>query len=490
MAQITEIEQSTPGPTLLNGAEPEKRKPGRPKGSKKAKPPDPIEEDSEEPTDLSAADPWLRLKNRTPDEWNFTLAYLYRLGPTIDRRGGGRKISIATYARPFDQDDIMKEHGSGAYRVDLLEQDPQSGRYSRVEQFRFDILNVDYPPKVPIGDWVNDPANEVWKWAGEWPQGQQATDGKNGMYPPGFNIKEMYDTAFSVAEKFQANGKKDDSNDKVILTALLAKALKDPPPPPAPAADANDKFIQMLLDDRKAMQKEMAELRTLVMNRAEPKSVVEQLTELEPVVEKFVERFQQRSGNKGIWEGIAEKAMDSLPDVIGLVKDGMSRSAPQQTQPQPGLSGPAPALPQPQAQAQQPAPQAQPTGTPEEQQQKHLEEMFKKWQGHILQISGQLVDHFKRFSTGFDFRDWYLESWGRYRWNDLTRDLPMDMLFSILAQHPALSVELQPQEKLHQFLQDFYIKPGEEPEGTVMPDPDDEDQPSNVTPMSPRGGAA
>ncbi len=186
MAIAAEIEQISTSEALTNGVQqPEKRKPGRPR--KVAAP------DAEEsPRKIPREDFWIDLANLSADDWSRTICYLFRLSPTIDRRSGGRPTNLKKYAAPFDRDDIMREHGSGAYRIDRLQLDEQTGHYTRVAQERFDILNLDFPPRVPPGDWKDEPENAVWKWAV--PAIEAAAQGTAG-YPPGFNVSDIMDKA-------------------------------------------------------------------------------------------------------------------------------------------------------------------------------------------------------------------------------------------------------------------------------------------------------
>src|ERR1700688_61489 len=146
---------------------------------------------------LTKADFWTDLANLTDDDWSRHIAYLYRLAPSIDRRSSGRPSNLRKYVTRFDLDDVMHEHGSGAYRVDLTRVDPTSGKSFRIAQHKFDIMNMDHPPRVPPGDWVDDPANAAWKWAV--PAIEAAAQG--GGYPPGFNVADIMEKADNRALK-------------------------------------------------------------------------------------------------------------------------------------------------------------------------------------------------------------------------------------------------------------------------------------------------
>jgi hypothetical protein len=100
-------------------------------------------------------------------DWERTLAYLYRTAPLIDRTLGGDKKYICKYSSPFDEDQVMREYGSGGYLVRLTESQPGKTETKQIDQHAFTIMNLSYPPQVPLGQWLEDNRNEQWKWAKE-----------------------------------------------------------------------------------------------------------------------------------------------------------------------------------------------------------------------------------------------------------------------------------------------------------------------------------
>lgn len=102
------------------------------------------------------------------DDWGPRASiYLYRLEPVIDRLRGGDKKYIMMYTEPINEERIMVDQGSGRYKAVLTFQKPGAERGNEIDATFFDILNLKFPPKVPKGEWVDDPRNKKWAWAKE-----------------------------------------------------------------------------------------------------------------------------------------------------------------------------------------------------------------------------------------------------------------------------------------------------------------------------------
>ena len=92
--------------------------------------------------------------------------YLYRLEPITDRlKGGNSTVFVMKYDEPVDQDKILVDHGSGKYRAILTFRKPGENTGDQVDSAIFEMLNPNFPPKVPPGEWVNDSRNKKWAWA-------------------------------------------------------------------------------------------------------------------------------------------------------------------------------------------------------------------------------------------------------------------------------------------------------------------------------------
>ena len=442
MAEVTQIDTGTPQIPPPIPAAPPKRGPGRPR---KVKPPEPADDDDDNLPQAASVDRdiWLDLANYKPADWDRTIAYLYRVAPTIDRRSGGRPINIRKYAGPFDKDRIMLDEGSGVYRIDILRIDQETGQYRRLTKEYFDILNMDYPPRVPPGDWLEDPANEVWKWAGpKLEAAKQAANG-GGMYPPGFDIDKMTDKIMDRAERMATANNANKGPSDTLLEKILDKVMTPAPPPDNSSLNF---IIQELRADRKELREELRELR----NKPAPqpaKGILEQLEEGMPIIDKIVAKFSTRTSKSDIWQNITEKAVDQIPDLIQLGHDLLKKPAPQPQQQRQQSQG------LPPAQAQPPTPTAE--MTPDQQTQQRLQWILQKHQEHLFSIAPTIIEYFK-VGDGFGLRDWYLPLHGLLNWADLRRDITPELLTNILSAHAFLKTELAPPERLTTFFEEFF----------------------------------
>ena len=91
--------------------------------------------------------------------------YLYRVEPVIDRRRVGSQTYITKYAEPISEDRILADHGSGRYKLMLNFRKPGAEQGDEVDSLYLDLLNLQFPPKIPPGEWVDDPNNKKWAWA-------------------------------------------------------------------------------------------------------------------------------------------------------------------------------------------------------------------------------------------------------------------------------------------------------------------------------------
>jgi hypothetical protein len=90
---------------------------------------------------------------------------VYRLAPLINRNSGSDTKFITMYAEPVTEDKIKVDHGSGRYRLYLNWQGPGGAKSKEIDQVEIDILDPMFPPKIPSGEWMDDPRNKQWAWA-------------------------------------------------------------------------------------------------------------------------------------------------------------------------------------------------------------------------------------------------------------------------------------------------------------------------------------
>ncbi len=278
------------------------RKDGMPAGSTKAStaPEDPYEF-------------YAQLKPSGDDWWNLHSIYMYRQYPITDRRQSGKLLWIDKFSEPIDPDFIMKLHGSGVYRLDLLEDGNK-----KIGETQIRIFNKDYPSVIPAGDWVDDPKNKDWEWCR--PKGSQANGAGSGMTADDFlklqaALGSKQDSTASLLAAlapildpqrqtdmlatFAALMKpKEDTSVTTLLLPLILKMLDKPSGP--------DPMMAMLIDDRKAMREEIAEMR-----RQQPvqKDMLDSLLEYREKFDALKGLFGKGGGPAAPegWAGITEQ---------------------------------------------------------------------------------------------------------------------------------------------------------------------------------------
>jgi hypothetical protein len=422
----------------------------------------------------------------TTDDWQFMMGYLYRTAPTIDRRAAGRPTNIRKYSVPFDQDTVMHDEGSGGYRLDLCRRDPSTGRSTRIAQHYFQIMNLDYPPRVPAGDWIDQPENDVWKWAA--PKIAAAAQ-MAAIFPQGTpaDPNKVFDTVLAGVERLRGAG--NNGGDNVAAAAITAlsnmttkmmeqastKGGEDP---------ASKMMLTFLQDELRETRKEMRELRDARRNEEKPKGILEQLKDLAPVVTELKSFFGLK-GDKTAptnWGDVITEVIDKLSDNAPLIYDmvrgprGEGSPAAAQwrldtTKPKaaaaetPAGAGAQTAAPAPET------PAGEGDGEMPAEQKKHFQAVLTKWGQLITNVAPFLVDHFRANLSGYEFRDWFISRQGVNNYSAFRLDVTAADLTELAQLHQTLRVMLQPREKLLIFLTEFMTEPGNEPPGTVSEDP-------------------
>ena len=455
MAEVTEMTNVSPTMPPPNGTEPPKRGRGRPRKETK-KPVEPPADDDLGEEITGNEDFWLRLSNYTLDEWNYLTAYLFRVRPRIDRKANGKDSNIQAYSVPFTRDEIMHEHGSGVYRIDLCALEPAGSKSHRIAREVFSIINYKYPPVVPPGDWVEEKGNEFWKWGANMP----AATANGGGYPPGFNIADMMDKADNRALRMvEIMTPKKDAEEQSLLLKLIdvATARNNAPAPPPPDTKQTDRLFEMLLEDRKQAREELALLREKIFAAPPQKSIIEQFVEIQPQIKSLVDGFATRTGKTDIWAEIAKEGVSQIPDVVGLIRDMVNKKAPEPQQNGMGNHQPAAIA------AATSEPPAKPIADmTEDEKRAFVDHLWKKWGGRLLQISTRLVEEFTIQDNGYSFRDWYVEMYGKLNWADLKREVDPELMANMYLAHEQLRKALSPPVRLVVFLREFATDFGQE----------------------------
>ena len=89
---------------------------------------------------------------------------VYRLEPIIDRLRGSERKYIRVYQEPLTEEQLKVDNGSGRYRL-YLNYKAAAGPEQEIDSVEIDILDMKFPPQIPLGEWVDDPRNKRWGWA-------------------------------------------------------------------------------------------------------------------------------------------------------------------------------------------------------------------------------------------------------------------------------------------------------------------------------------
>jgi hypothetical protein len=107
-----------------------------------------------------------RVSGIVPEDWGARAKLrLYRLAPIIDRLRGSETKFLTIYEEPIEEERIKHDWGSGRYRLYLNMKTAGQQGERELDQVEFDILDMNFPPRVPAGEWVDDHRNKQWAWA-------------------------------------------------------------------------------------------------------------------------------------------------------------------------------------------------------------------------------------------------------------------------------------------------------------------------------------
>jgi hypothetical protein len=452
---------------------------------------------------------WEQMANFEPREWDSELiAYLWRIAPIHDRRFAGKPTSIAKYSRPFDLETIKNEHGSGGYRIDLSRIPGNGGKQTRIGQEYFQIMDVDKPPRMPAGDWLNWPENELWKWAGpalrtkEAEAQQAAATATSGGQPQ--DGTRMFNTILEGVRTLR--GEQNGNNDLAIALLEMAQAdrakmaeLNDPAKQlltikslmealiPKQDNSAVQMLMQMMQADLKFQREQVASLRTELSNRPDPiTSLIEVLPRLTPILEVFGFKPGARApvATGTDWGAIVSNVVDKLSDhvpaileTVKIAKANGNGTAADTKAVQPWKPGVVTDAPKAAAAAAAPDPDE----TPEVKEARaKMAEAEKNFGGLIRSCLPHMLDCYRNL-TGYDFRDWMIDRKGRDQWLALKEKVGSVTLVQLAMNVPALREQLSPPEKFHAFLEEVFTEVGKEAADRLSPLPDDEGEPDEAT---------
>lgn len=331
-------------------------------------------------------------------EWEQHIVYVYRLAPITDRTAGGTVKYIQKYASRFDQETLKADFGSGRYRLQLNRYG-EKGQSKTVRTFEIDIEDMNFPPKVPPGEWLDDPRNKRWAWARN---KEQAPAAAADAWTPERVMKFVKELRPDVPQNDQISITKavldavketraelGAANNPASTVALLKELILIAKPqdgerhaPPADpleiltkakalfAGDSSktDAVVVLLTEQLKSAREDAAAARDSAEKERQRnhelqlKMMEQRANQADPMdmVEKVMNLQERLGGNESRnWkEKLVDQGFQALPDILNAVKGMAYRRQEPAQQPRPQQA-------QPHQQTQNPQPQVQQTPNPQ-----------------------------------------------------------------------------------------------------------------------------
>lgn len=473
----TSVEQAPNEQTTAPEAT-DKRPPGRPRSERAAK------------ADTGQGDVgesfFDSLKALTEQDWkDLYTVYLYRCEPYTDRKVTGNDNFIMKYTQPIDQQSVMEEYGSGKYLAVLNQFNPATRHSKAAYSHYFRIMNMNYPPKLPLGEWINDGRNKDWAWAK--PLLEQAEAKRlqllqtQGTTAGMDQATEMFNAAVAAVRQLRPDQSPDQQNslagqviqsmeksaDRMLAMANPAQFFTMVEKMLSMNKSSDGGILPLITGQLDALRLELSEerrfnrelLTKISTPSTEPKrSLKDEILEMKEVVGIFRGGSSANSGTD--WGAVALQIGGKLLDVAGGVTSAILANKGQKPAARPPVTVNAnPSLPAPDA-AQPVAPQD--TALTEEQRQMQNLEMINNQFGWMFDmVTPYLVDMFHK-STGMHFRDWFLDEHGDFAYRQIKVMSPETIvaIFELRKQvaPPTIQqqlVQLSPPEKVSQFVLEF-----------------------------------
>lgn len=389
--------------------------------------------------------------------------YLYRVEPVIDRTRGGDKKYIMCYQEPLNEDKILADHGSGRYKAVLNFKKPAANQGDEIDSYYFDILNLQYPPKIPQGEWTDDPRNRRWAWAKQKeptpaPQPAPQTDFVEALRV-GNEIRK------STMEEIKANqpqGSRVSEFKEFLIAAKELSPLPAAPPPPATENAVLNTVVTLFTKQLDAQAEQIKELRQELRDSHKAPTtsglgtVTEMVNGLSTLLPKVKELFPELGaavtsrGRMGPWMEFFQPVLPGIVDFLkpmGIVM--ATKLATQSGQPAQGSPHPAQTQTLPQGQTQpanQPAPIIQFLNVITPAVIRHLNEWLKDTANEAFSGRG--------LASSID--DLYGAKWNGLDWLTEARTAGAENIVAAYQQAPKLWEKLsQVEPQFRQFIQDF-----------------------------------
>lgn len=440
---------------------------------------------------------FVHIKSYAETDWQEILyMYLYRCEPYTDRKATGNHNYIRKYSKAIEQEDIKLEFGSGAYKLMLIRFDPETHKYHQVETHFFTIMDAAYPPKIPLGEWVDNERNKEWAWCKPLLEAEAAKlkvttpSATGGGVPdiamfnavmdrveklnPGKDRGELSTMAQLVVQTVQGQVKANGESQTNVMAVVdrIIGALK-------PSGDGESLMLKILVSqadaaEKRALEERIAnrELLAKLLDRpapAPPPTLMDQLSVLAGVKDTLRGLFgRENSGAKGTdWP---EVVRDVGGEVVKTIGAGLEFAAARKKaelakrQPQPTVQNhqlTAAKAPQPAATPNPGNPQpAQPA--PQDEQVVRMQEINQQFGWMFDRVAPELSNIFADDEPGMVFRDWFIQQYGTFIY-DQVKQFSVETFVTLIeirkVQGDATVQErlkvLQPPEKVAQFIQEF-----------------------------------
>ncbi len=424
-----------------------------------------------------------RVQSINKEDWG-TRAYItvYRLEPSIDRTRLGEPKHIAKYSEPVDADRIKVDQGSGRYRLYLGFKAPTEKTERELDSIEIDILDMNFPPKLARGEWLDIPYNKKWEWCRTMLPATPTQQVEQRQSAVG-ELAETLEVLDGITSRAREQAKPTEAPARESTLDII-KGVKEMMTPPAPATENKmlDTVVALLtkqIDSQAAanseLRKEIADMRNnpkdskggilgnLTGIVGEVKSILPDLKEMFPALGEKVGAVSRAvrsnmTGDQEFWQPIVNRIVEAItPAVPMFVNRLMTPTNGQQPQQPPTLLQPAPG-------AQAPGPGAAPPATGPEPQPFNPQQAFEFLKAHAKPF----LDWFKDGMPGGEFAEsifnLYGADWQGLPWLHAKQTFGADNIVAIFKKSPFWPEIATMEAAFGTFVTDFVAwQPGQEP---------------------------
>lgn len=430
---------------------------------------------------------WLWMSNFPTEAWVYLISYLWRTDPMIDSKFGGRASNIKKITAAFTIDDIKQWEGSGGYRLDVVAMDQKTRKQARIGVHYFEIMDPDYPPRLPAGLWLEIPENKAkWGWVADALRKRDEAATMNTSRGPqhdNLNVAAIIrETREAVRQGQPPPGQSNGTTDQVM--GLLLKQL-DPDnqaklyerlrgsggEQKSEVLALTHLLIKQQEDRNERLERELADLRTelrAARQAPSPRTLVEQMKE-QVELKALARQLAGKDVPEDPWSKAIESALTALPTALALWQGQPAAQTAATTTinttatvaPASGAATPAGAPIVQEPPPQEPPTQGGPTPAMTAIVAKYGVQLMKH-QSLLGDIVPIMKDHFKfkvgegsGLTPGQAFSSWFLARFGDEKRKELIADLPITTIADLIEQTPNLASAMNPKEEVLKFLNDF-----------------------------------